>query len=99
MYFSIFCEHRQLKHGIHVIDPSREVLSHCMTVQVGTSGYKWLQVVLCGYMWFYVVKLFYVVKWFYVAKWLYVAKWFYVVKWFYVAKSDEKWIRLVISCG
>ena len=45
------------------------------------------------------VKLFYVVKWFYVAKWLYVAKWFYVVKWFYVAKSDEKWIKVVISCG
>ena len=39
------------------------------------------------------------VKWFYVAKWLYVAKWFYVVKWFYVAKSDEKWIKVVISCG
>ena len=57
VYFSIFCEHRQLKHGIHVIDPSREVSSHCMTVQVGTSGYKWLQVVLCGAMWFYVVKL------------------------------------------
>ena len=48
VYFSILCEHRQLKHGIHVIDPSREVSSHCMTVQVGTSGYKWLQVVLCG---------------------------------------------------
>ena len=46
--FSIFCEHKQLKHGMHVIDPSREVSSHCMTVQVGTSGYKWLQVVLCG---------------------------------------------------
>ena len=39
------------------------------------------------------------VKWFYVAKWLYVTKWFYVVKWFYVAKSDEKWIKVVISCG
>ena len=38
-------------------------------------------------------------KWFYVAKWLYVAKWFYVVKWFYVAKSDEKWLKVVISCG
>ena len=37
--------------------------------------------------------------WFYVAKWLYVAKWCYVVKWFYVAKSDEKWIKVVISCG
>ena len=37
--------------------------------------------------------------WFYVAKWLCVAKWFYVVKWFYVAKSDEKWIKVVISCG
>ena len=48
VYFSIFCEHRQLKHGMHVIDPSREVSSHCMTVQVGTSGYKWLQVVLYG---------------------------------------------------
>ena len=23
----------------------------------------------------------------------------YVVKWFYVAKSDEKWIKVVISCG
>ena len=23
----------------------------------------------------------------------------YVVKWFDVAKSDEKWIKLVISCG
>ena len=62
VYFSIFCEHRQLKHGIHVIDPSREVLSHCMTVQVGTwlqvvtSGYKWLQMVTSGYKWFYVVK-------------------------------------------
>ena len=112
VYFSIFCEHRQLKHGIHVIDPSREVSSHCMTVQVGTNGYKWLQVATIGYkwfhvvksgaMWFYVAKLFYVVKWFYVAKWLYVAKWFYVVMWlsgFYVAKSDEKWIKLVISYG
>ena len=108
VYFSILCEHRQLKHGMRVIDPSREVSSHCMTVQVGTSGYKWLQVVTSGYkwfyvvksgaMWFYVVKLFYVVKWFNVAKWLYVAKWFYVVKWFYVAKSDEKWIKVVISC-
>ena len=40
--------------------------------------------------------------WFYVAKWLYVAKWFYVVMWlsgFFVAKSDEKWIKVVISCG
>ena len=37
--------------------------------------------------------------WFYVAKWLYVAKWFYVVKWFYVAKSDEKVVKVVISCG
>ena len=64
-----------------------------------TSDYKWLYVVKSGVMWFYVVKLFYVVKWFYVAKWLYVAKWFYVVKWFYVAKSDEKWIKVVISCG
>ena len=99
VYFYISCEHRQLKHGMHVIDPSREVSSHCMTVQVGTSGYKWFYVVKSGVMWFYVVKLFYVVKWFYVAKWLYVAKWFYVVKWFYVAKSDEKWIKVVISCG
>ena len=66
---------------------------------MATSGYKWLQVVTSGVMWFYVAKLFYVVKWFYVAKWLYVAKWFYVVKWFYVAKSDEKWIKVVISCG
>ena len=81
------------------IDPSREVSSHCMTVQVGTSGYKWFYVVKSGLMWFYVVKLFYVVKWFYVAKWLYVAKWFYVVMWFHVAKSDEKWIKVVISCG
>ena len=51
MYFSIFCEHRQLKHGMHVIDPSREVSSHCMTVQVGT---KWFYVVksgVCGFMW------------------------------------------------
>ena len=48
VYFSIFCEHRQLKHGMHVIDPSREVSSHCMTVQVGTSGFMWLKVVLCG---------------------------------------------------
>ena len=55
VYFSIFCEHRQLKHGIHVIDPSREVLSHCMTVQVGASGYKWLQVVTSGFMWLKVV--------------------------------------------
>ena len=62
VYLSIFCEHRQLKHGIHVIDPSRDVLSHCMTVQVGykwlqvvTSGYKWLQVDLCGFMWSKVV--------------------------------------------
>ena len=85
-------------HACH-IDPSREVSSHCMTVQVVTSGYKWFYVVKSGVMWFYVVKLFYVVKWFYVAKWLYVAKWFYVVKWFYVAKSDEKWLKVVISCG
>ena len=55
VYFSIFCEHRQLKHGIHVIDPSREVSSHCMTVQVGTNGYKWLQVVTSGFMWLKVV--------------------------------------------
>ena len=54
-------------HACH-IDPSREVSSHCMTVQVGTSGYKWFYVVKSGVMWFYVVKLFYVVKWFYVAK-------------------------------
>ena len=82
MYFSIFCEHRQLKHGMHVIDPSREVSSHCMT----TSGHKWLQVATSGYKWFYVVKWFYVAKWFHVAKWFYVAKWFCVAKWFYVAK-------------
>ena len=55
VYFSIFCELRQLKHGMHVIDPSREVSSHCMTVQVGTSGYKWLQVVTSGFMWLKVV--------------------------------------------
>ena len=64
VYFSIFCE--QLKHGIHVIDLSREVSSHCMTVQVGTSGYKWLQVATSGYKWFYVVKS--GVMWFYVVK-------------------------------
>ena len=56
VYFSIFCEHRQLKHGMHVIDPSREVSSHCMTVQV---GYKWLHcgyiVVTRGFMWLKVV--------------------------------------------
>ena len=52
VYFSILCEHRQLKHGMHVIDPSREVSSHCMTVQVATSGYKWLQVVT---LWLHVV--------------------------------------------
>ena len=66
------------------------ILLYIVAYKSLTSGYKWLQVVLCGLesgvMWFYVVKLFYVVKWFYVAKWLYVAKWFYVVKWFYVAK-------------
>ena len=83
VYFSIFCEHRQLKHGMHVIDPSREVSSHCMTVQVGTSGYKWLQVVTSGYKWFYVVKS--GVMWFYVDKLFYVVKWFYVAKWLYVA--------------
>ena len=55
VYFSIFCEHRQLKYGIHVVDPFREVSSHCMTVQVGTSGYKWLQVVTSGCMWLKVV--------------------------------------------
>ena len=65
---------------------------------MATSGYKWLYVVKSGVMRFYVVKLFYVVKWFYVAKWLYVAKWFYVVKWF-IWLSDEKWIKVVISCG
>ena len=54
-YLSIFCEHRQLKYGMHVIDPSREVSSHCMTVQVATSGYKWLQVVTRGFMWLKVV--------------------------------------------
>ena len=94
VYFSIFYEHRQLKHGMHVIDPSREVSSHCMTVQVVTSGYKWLQVVTSGYKWLQVVtsgyKWFYVVKsgvmWFYVVKLCYVAKWFYVAKWLYVAK-------------
>ena len=32
------------------IDPSREVSSHCMTVQVGTSGYKWFYVVKSGLM-------------------------------------------------
>ena len=63
VYFSIFCEHRQLKHGMHVVDPSRKDSSHFMTVQVGTrwlqvvtSGYKWLQVVTSGYKWVYVVK-------------------------------------------
>ena len=55
VYFSIFCEHRQLRHGMHVIDPSREVSSHCMNVQVGTSGYKWLQVATSGFMWLKVV--------------------------------------------
>ena len=40
------------------IDPSREVLSHCMTVQVGTSGYKWFYVVKSGLMWFYVGSCF-----------------------------------------
>ena len=40
------------------IDPSREVSSHCMTVQVGTSGYKWFYVVKSGLMWFYVGSCF-----------------------------------------
>ena len=77
VYFSIFCEHRQLKHGIHVIDPSREASSHCMTVQVGTSGYKWLQVVTSGHKWFYVVKS---AKWFYVVMWLSGFMWLKVTK-------------------
>ena len=55
VYFSIYCEHRQLKHGMHVLDPSREVSSHCMTVQVGTRGYKWFYVVKSGFMWLKVV--------------------------------------------
>ena len=28
-----------------------DVSSHCMTVQVGTSGYKWFYVVKSGLMW------------------------------------------------
>ena len=126
VYFSIFCEHRQLKHGMHVIDPSREVLSHCMTVQVGTSGqvqvvtsglqvlatsgYKWLQVVTSGYKWLQVVTSGY--KWLQVVlcgfMWLSCFMWLSGFMWlngcmwlsgFMVAKSDEKWIKVVISCG
>ena len=93
LYFSIFCEHRQLNHGMHVIDTSREVSSHCMTVQVGRSDYKWFYVVKSGLMWFYVVQLFYVVKWFYVATWLYVAQWFYVVMWL----SGFMWLKVTTS--
>ena len=66
VYFSIFCEHRQLKHGIHFIDFQRSFVTlHDCTVykwlQVVTRGYKWLQVIYVvksGAMWFYVVKLF-----------------------------------------
>ena len=47
VYFSIFCEHRQLKHGMHVIDPSREVF---VTLHDCTSGHKWLKVVTSGYI-------------------------------------------------
>ena len=96
VYFSIFCEHRQLKHGIHVIDlpeKFRHIAWLYKWAQVATSGYKWFYVVKSGAMWFYVVKLFYVVKWFYVAKWLYVAKWFYVVMWL----SGFMWLKVTKS--
>ena len=51
MYFSIFCEHRQLKHGIHVIDPSRDKSLQVATSGYNTSGFMGLKVVLCGFMW------------------------------------------------
>ena len=94
MYFSIFCEHRQLKHGIHVIDPSREVSSHCMTgykwLQVVTSGVMWLKVVLCGFMW---LSCF---MWLSGFMWLngcIMAKWFYVVMWL----SGFMWLKVTKS--
>ena len=101
VYFSIFCEHRQLKHGIHVIDPSREVSSHCMTVQVGTSGYKWLQVVTSGCMWLKVVLCGFMwlscFMWLSGFMWLNycmcMAKWFYVVMWL----SGFMWLRVTKS--
>ena len=46
VYFSIFCEHRQLKHGIHVV--YRPFQISFVTLHDCTSGHKWLQVVLCG---------------------------------------------------
>ena len=49
VYFSIFCEHRQLKHGIHVV--YRPFQRSFVTLHDCTSGHKWLQVVLCGFMW------------------------------------------------
>ena len=91
VYFSIFCEHRQLKHGIHVV--YRPFQISFVTLHDCTSGYKWFYVVKSGLMWFYVVKLFYVVKWFYVAKWLYMAKWFYVVMWL----SGFMWLKVTKS--
>ena len=76
------------------IDPSREVSSHCMTVQVGTSGYKWFYVVKSGLMWFYVVKLFYVVKWFYVEKVVESGE-----KWGKVGQGGEKLLKVVMKSG
>ena len=77
VHFSIFREHRQLKHGIHFIDPSTDKWLQVATSGYNTSGFMWLKVVLCGFMWLSCFM------------WLS----------FYVAKSDEKWIKLVISCG
>ena len=56
VYFSIFCEHRQLKHGIHVVYRPFQIsfvtLHDCTSgAQVATSGFMWLKVVLCGFMW------------------------------------------------
>ena len=49
VYFSIFCEHRQLKHGIHVV--YRPFQRSFVTLHDCTSGFMWLKVVLCGFMW------------------------------------------------
>ena len=65
------------------IDPSREVSSHCMTVQVGTSGYKWFYVVKSGLMWLSCFM------------WLSGFMW---KKWWKVVKSGEKWGKVGKSC-
>ena len=70
-----------------------------MTVQVGTSGYKWFYVVKSGLMWLSCFMWLSGFMWRNGCMWIKVVLCGHVAKWFYVAKSDEKWIKVAISCG